>query len=84
MAPPDLTAIERELGNRAAWKHGIIASINVVAAILAARLIFLLSVVGAFILAWRALTGGQTMQLGAVGLYAAAVVLPACWLASRR
>lgn len=62
----------------------MIGSLNVAATILAVRLILLLATVGAFVLAWMAIQTAQPMQLGAVGLYLAGVVLPLTWLSSRR
>lgn len=62
----------------------MIGSLNVAATILAVRLILLLATCGAFILTWFAIQTAQPMQLGAVGLYLAGVVLPLTWLSSRR
>lgn len=89
LAPPALATqpqpdLSRELMSRAAWRAAVIGSLNVAAQILAARLVLLLSVVGAFALGWRAVSGGQPMQLGAVGLYTITVVLPITWLCARR
>lgn len=79
--PPEL---QQELQARAAWRAGVIGSLNVAATILAVRLILLLATLGAFALAYLAIQTAQPMQLGAVALYLAGVVLPLTWLASRR
>lgn len=79
--PPNLGP---ELQARAAWRAGVIGSLNVAATILAVRLILLLATMGAFILTWFAIQTAQPLQLGAVGLYLAGVVLPLTWLSSRR
>ena len=79
--PPEL---QQELQARAAWRAGVIGSLNVAATILAVRLILLLATLGAFALAYLAIQAAQPMQLGAVALYLAGVVLPLTWLASRR
>lgn len=62
----------------------MIGSLNVAAQILAVRLILLLATCGAFALAWSAIQTAQPMQLGAVGLYLAGVILPLVWLSGRR
>ena len=79
--PPEL---QQELQARAAWRAGVIASLNVAATILAVRLILLLATLGAFALAYLAIQTAQPMQLGAVALYLAGVILPLVWLSGRR
>lgn len=79
--PPDL---HQELLSRAAWRQGVIGGLNVAVQILAARLILLLATCGAFALSWLAIQSAQPLQLGAVGLYLAGVILPLVWLAGRR
>ena len=76
--------LQQEYLHRAAWKAGVIGGLNVAAQILAARLILLLATVGAFVLAWMAIRTAQPMQLGAVALYLAGVILPLVWLSGRR
>ena len=66
-----------------AWKQGIIGSLNVAAAVLAARFVLLLSVIGAILLVWMALALHDPFRLIAVGIYTVTVVLPLVWLASR-
>jgi len=82
--PTQRNDLTQELIARAAWRQGVIASINVAATILAVRLILLLAVLGAFGLAWVATQNAQPMQLGAVALYLAGVILPLVWLSGRR
>ena len=81
---PTPANLQQELQARAAWRAGVIGSLNVAATILAVRLILLLATLGAFALAYLAIQTAQPMQLGAVALYLAGVVLPLTWLASRR
>lgn len=57
-------------------------TVNVLAAILAVRLILLVAVGGAIFLAW--LAADNPYRIAAVGVYTASVVLPVVWLSSRR
>ena len=57
---------------------------NVVIAVLAVRLILLVCVCGAIALAYLALMQPDPYRLGALAIYAIAVVLPLVWLSSRR
>lgn len=79
--PPNLG---QEFVHRAAWKAGVMGAVNVLTAVLAVRLILLVSVSGASILAWVALAEPDLYRLGTLGVYAVVVVLPLIWLASRR
>lgn len=83
--PPDLRphGIHGEFITRTAWKQGVIGSLNVAAMILGARFILLVATVGALGLSYLAVQQAAPLQLGAVGLYLAGVVLPLTWLASR-
>jgi hypothetical protein len=69
--------------HRAAWRAGIIGAFNALALTLSARLTLLLSVVGAFFLAYLALQAAGPYQLGALGIYVTVVVVPLIWLAAR-
>ena len=69
---------------RRAWRAGVIGSLNLIVAVLAARLVLLLATCGAFVLSWVAIQAAQPLQLGAVGIYLVGVVLPLTWLAARR
>lgn len=51
--------------------------------VLSARLIVLVGVGGGIALTWLALQEPDLMRLGALGIYAIAVVMPCVWLASR-
>lgn len=66
-----------------AWRQGIIASLNVAALILSARLILMFAVFGAIALTWLALQKESPIHLAAIGLYAITTVCPLVWLASR-
>lgn len=79
--PPELT---HELLSRRAWRQGVIGGLNVAAMVLGARLILLLATMGAFALTWLAIQSAQPLQLGAVALYLAGVILPLVWLSGRR
>lgn len=59
-------------------------ALNVVIAVLAVRLILLVCVCGAIALAYLALMQPDPYRLGALAIYAIAVVLPLVWLSSRR
>lgn len=47
-------------------------------------MILLLATMGAFGLTWVAIQTAQPLQLGAVALYLAGVILPLVWLSGRR
>ena len=81
---PEIAAIERELGTRLSWKAGVIGSINVVAAILAVRLILLVAIVGAIILTWFGISTHDVLRIAAVGVYTTTVVCPLIWLSAQR
>lgn len=74
----------REETEQRSYRAALIGSINVVAAILAARLILMLSVIGAIFLAWLALLGHDPVRVAVLALYTATVVIPLVWLCSRR
>jgi len=86
-APPLPTqaqaALAQEIANRASWQRGVIGAMNVAVAILAARMILLLAVIGAIALTWDALQAADPLRLGAVAGYAVTVVCPLVWLSSR-
>ena len=58
-------------------------ALNVAVAILAVRLILLISIGGAITLAVMALGNAEPMRLAAVGIYTVTVVLPLVWLSGR-
>jgi hypothetical protein len=78
------TPLDREYIHRAAWKAGVMGALNVIVALIAVRLILLVSVSGAVALAYLALAQPDPYRLGALGVYGVLVVLPMVWLASRR
>ena len=57
---------------------------SALALVLAARLILLVAIVGAFLLTYIVVAAPDPWRLAALGVYALAVVLPTVWLASRR
>ena len=59
-------------------------ALNVFTALLAVRLTLLVSVCGAIGLTYLALVSPDPYRLAALGVYAAVVVVPLVWLASRR
>jgi hypothetical protein len=77
--PPDLEAI-----HRAAWKAGVLGTLNVLFAIVAARLIALVATIGAIVLAWVVMASPDPFRLGALAIFAVGVFAPTVWLASRR
>lgn len=64
------------------WRAAAMGTINVLAAVLAVRLILLVAVCGAIFLAW--LAQGDAYRIAAAGVYTVTVVLPVVWLSSRR
>lgn len=69
--------------HRAAWKAGVLGAINVLVLITAARVIVMVAVGGGIVLTSMALTNLDPWRLGALAIYAIAVVVPVVWLASR-
>jgi hypothetical protein len=51
--------------------------------VLSARLVVLVGVIGGIGLTWLALQEPDPIRLGALAIYAVAVVIPCVWLASR-
>jgi hypothetical protein len=76
--------LQNEFVTRSAWKQGVLGAVNVFAAVLAARLILLIAVVGAIWLTVQAIATPDPLKLAALGIYALVVVVPTVWLASRR
>jgi hypothetical protein len=72
-----------EAVHRAAWKAGLLASINLLAVVLSVRLTLLIAVVGAIGLTAIVVDRPDPFRLGALAIYAVMVVCPAMWLASR-
>jgi hypothetical protein len=84
--PPKPTVQQAEYIHRAAWKASVLATLNVLVAVVAVRFVLLLAVVGAFVLAKLSLDVAEPVKTPALimlGVYCATVVLPMVWLASR-
>jgi hypothetical protein len=78
---------ETEYVHRAAWKAGVMGALNLLAVVLAVRLVLLVAVVGALWLAKIALDVPQPVQQAALimlAVYCVTVVLPMVWLSSRK
>ena len=81
--PPKPTPQQAEYIHRAAWKAGVLGSLNVLVAVIAIRFILLAAVAGAIVLTYITIEAPDPWRLAALGVYMALVVLPATWLASR-
>jgi hypothetical protein len=82
-----LPSREGEYQHRAAWKAGVMGALNLLAVVLAVRLVLLVAVIGALWLAKLALDVPATLQIPALvmlGVYCATVVIPMVWLSSRK
>ena len=78
---------ETEYMTRAAWRNGVMGALNLLAVVLAVRLVLLVAVIGALWLAKLALDVPAPLQIPALvmlGVYCATVVLPMVWLSSRK
>ena len=78
---------EAEFQHRAAWKAGVMGALNLLAVVLAVRLVLLVAVVGALYLATIAIDAPSALQQPALimlGVYCATVVIPMVWLSSRK
>lgn len=83
-ATPQLSQQQQEYIHRAAWKAGVLAAINVLVLVTAVRIIVLVAVGGGVMLTAITLAEPDPWRLGALAIYALAVVVPAVWLASQR
>jgi hypothetical protein len=79
-SPPIGTTISP---HNAAWKAGVLGTINVLAMTLAARMILLIGVSGAIWLTYLALASPDPYRLAVLGVYSVVVVVPLTWLAAR-
>ena len=82
--PPKPNPQQAEYIHRAAWKAGVLGAINVLVAVVAIRLVLLVAVIGAIYVAMIAIQNPDPWRLGALAIYAVAVVVPTVWLSSRR
>jgi hypothetical protein len=73
---------QQEFVHRAAWRAGVLGAINVLARVLAARLIVLIAVIGGIVLAYPALGKPDWIMVVILGVYCAGVVAPAVILAA--
>jgi hypothetical protein len=84
---PKTVSRETEFMTRAAWRNGVMGALNLLAVVLAVRLVLLVAVIGALWLAKLALDVPVAMQMPALvmlGVYCATVVIPMVWLSSRK
>lgn len=82
--PTTTASFQQEFQHRAAWKAGVMGAVNVLAVVLAIRLILLVSVGGGIGLTWLALQNPDPYRLATLAVYCAVVVLPTVWLAGTR
>ena len=69
--------------HRGAWTAGVLGTLNVLALVLSARLIVLIGILGGIGLTYVALQSPDPWRLGALGIYAIAIVIPTVWFAPR-
>jgi hypothetical protein len=67
--------------HRRAWKAGVLASINVLVMVLAARMLVLVAIGGAIALTWYALESPDPYRLIGLGIYCLLGVIPCVVLA---
>lgn len=80
--PPPAPMVHPTQAN-AAWKQGFVGALNAVMLVTAARMIVLVAVLGGIGLTWLTLLEPNPYKLGALGIYAVAIVGSAVWLAGR-
>lgn len=78
--PPNF---RQEYIERAVWKQGLLGALNAMTAVLAQRLIVLVSVSGGIWLTFLALHEPDIFKLGALLIYAIGIVGSSIWLAGR-
>jgi hypothetical protein len=81
---PSPISREIEFQHRSAWKAGVIGAFNVLAIILAVRLILLVAVIGAIIVVSGVMAAPDPWRLGALAIYTIVVVIPLVWLSGRK
>lgn len=67
-----------------AYRAAVLASVNVLFAVLSVRFVLLLAVMGAIYLAALTVLAPDPWRLGALAIYAILVVAPTVWLAARQ
>ena len=78
---------ETEFVTRAAWRNGVMGALNLLAVVLAVRLVLLVAVLGALWLAKLAIEVPPSVQMPALvmlGTYCLTTVIPLVWLSSRK
>lgn len=83
-SPYTQPVVNQEYVHRAAWKAGVLGSLNVLFAVIAARFILMLAIIGAVALAWVGIGNPDPWRAAILAAYAVLVVIPMVWLASRR
>ena len=84
---PKAAVRETEFVTRAAWRNGVMGALNLLAVVLAVRLVLLVAVLGALWLAKLALEVPPSVQMPALvmlGTYCLTTVIPLVWLSSRK
>jgi hypothetical protein len=79
----NIKGMQDEYVHRSVWKAAVLGSLTVVIALLAARQIALVSVVGAILLAFPALHDPNYFKLGVLAIYSFGVVVPTIWMAMK-
>lgn len=82
--PASEPAAPRVIVKRALPDREILSAMAGLGSVLAVRLMLLLAVVGAFLLAYLAMTGTNTMGLYVLVAYALTIVAPLVWLSTKR
>jgi hypothetical protein len=82
--PPNSPQFQAEYTHRSIWKAAVLGTINVLAIVLAARLIVLIGVSGGIFLTYLALDHPDYFRIGALAVYCLGVVLPAVYLAASK
>jgi hypothetical protein len=73
---------QQEYEHRFAWKAGVIGALNFAALVLSARLLVLVAVLGAILLAWTVLADPQIFRVVSLAVYGFLVVLPVVYLSA--
>jgi ABC-type polysaccharide/polyol phosphate export permease len=74
----------QEFVRRAVWRQGVLGAVNVLALVLAVRLVVLVAVSGGIVLTLISLRDSDVYHLGALAIYSVFVVIPIVWLAARK
>jgi hypothetical protein len=78
-----LPNLQGEYIHRAAWRAGVLGSLNFAAKILAARAIVLIAVLGGIGLTWTALADPNGYRIGVMAIYAVGAIGGSVWLAAK-